>query len=71
MSRVERDPERGRAVLSTFVMTSQNRANARRQVIADHQWHTVQKEDRRNVELLEISKQILPLTKEVRALAER
>ena len=57
--------------LSTFVMISQNRADARRQVIADHQWKTVQEEDRQNVELLEISKQILALTKEVRALAER
>ena len=57
--------------LSTFVMVSQNRADARRQVIADHQWQTVQKEDRQNVELLEISEQILALTKEKRALAER
>ncbi len=57
--------------LSTFVMISQNRADARRQVIADQQWKTVQEEDRQNVELLEISKQILALTKEVRALAER
>jgi uncharacterized membrane protein len=57
--------------LSTFVMISQNRADARRQVIADHQWKTVQEEDRQNVELLDISKQILALTKEVRALADR
>jgi uncharacterized membrane protein len=57
--------------LSTFVMISQNRADARRQVIADQQWKTVQEEDRQNVELLDISKQILALTKEVRALAER
>jgi hypothetical protein len=57
--------------LSTFVMISQNRADARRQVIADQQWKTVQEEDRQNVELLDISKQILALTKEVRALADR
>jgi uncharacterized membrane protein len=56
--------------LSTFVMISQNRADARRQVIADEQWKTVQEEDRQNMELLDISKQILALTKEVRALAE-
>jgi uncharacterized membrane protein len=55
--------------LSTFVMISQNRADARRQVIADQQWKTVQVEDKQNVELLDISKQILTLTKEVRALA--
>jgi uncharacterized membrane protein len=57
--------------LSTFVMISQNRADARRQVLADHQWTTVQEEDRQNVELLDISRQILALTKEVRALADR
>jgi uncharacterized membrane protein len=56
--------------LSTFVMISQNRADARRQVIADQQWKTVQAEDTQNVELLDLSRQILTLTKEVRALAE-
>jgi uncharacterized membrane protein len=56
--------------LSTFVMISQNRADTRRQVIADEQWRMVQEEDQQNVELLDISKQILTLTKEVRALAE-
>jgi hypothetical protein len=55
--------------LSTFVMISQNRADARRQVIADQQWKTVQEEDKQNVELIDISKQILALTKEVRTLA--
>jgi len=55
--------------LSTFVMISQNRADAKRQVIADEQWKTVQKEDHQNKELLELSRQILTLTKEVRALA--
>jgi uncharacterized membrane protein len=48
--------------LSTFVMISQNRADAKRQVIADQQWQTVQEEDRQNVQLLELSKQILDLT---------
>ena len=33
--------------LSTFVMISQNRADAKRQVVADQQWRTVQEEDRR------------------------
>jgi uncharacterized membrane protein len=56
--------------LSTFVMISQNRADARRQVIADQQWQTVQEEDKQNVELIDISKQILALTKEVRSLAD-
>ncbi len=56
--------------LSTFVMISQNRADGRRQVIADAQWRVVQEEDKQNVELLDLSRQILTLTKEVRSLAE-
>ncbi|MEA2405782.1 MAG: hypothetical protein QOE08_2429 [Thermoleophilaceae bacterium] len=56
--------------LSTFVMISQNRADAKRQVIANHQWHTVQEEDRQNRELLRLSKEILSLTKEVRAYGD-
>src|SRR4051812_36101237 len=53
--------------LSTFVMISQNRADAKRQVIADEQWKTVQQEDHQNEELLDLSRQILVLTKEVRS----
>jgi uncharacterized membrane protein len=49
--------------LSTFVMISQNRADAKRQVIADEQWKTVKEEDDQNRELLKISNQILELTK--------
>ena len=45
--------------LSTFVMISQNRADAKRQAIADQQWQTVKEEDRQNEELLELSRQIL------------
>ena len=55
--------------LSTFVMISQNRADARRQVIADQQWKTVQEEDEQNRQLLVISQQILELTKAVHAYA--
>ena len=51
--------------LSTFVMISQNRADAKRQVIADQQWRTVQNENRQNEELLELSRQILDLTKAI------
>jgi len=56
--------------LSTFVMISQNRADAKRQVVADEQWRTVQEEDRQNKQLLDLSEQILALTKEVRSLAD-
>src|SRR5438046_7607685 len=54
--------------LSTFVLISQNRADDRRQVIADQHWKTVQEEDAQNVELLDLSKQILALTKEVHSI---
>jgi uncharacterized membrane protein len=57
--------------LSTFVMISQNRADAKREVVADQQWQTVQEEDRQNVELLKISHEILALTKAVHASAAR
>src|ERR1700751_2545695 len=53
--------------LSTFVMISQNRADSKRQVIADSQWKTVQQEGEQNQQLLDLSKQILQLTKEVRS----
>jgi uncharacterized membrane protein len=55
--------------LSTFVMISQNRADAKRQVLADHQWEFVQTEERQNEELLQLSKQILDLTTSIHDLA--
>jgi len=51
--------------LSTFVMISQNRADAKRQVLADEQWMTVKEEDTQNRELLDLSNQILELTKAI------
>jgi uncharacterized membrane protein len=53
--------------LSTFVMISQNRADAKRQMLADQQWQTVREEDRQNKRLLELSHQILDLTKAIHA----
>ena len=53
--------------LSTFVMISQNRADAKRQVVADQQWQTVREEDRQNQDLLALSNQILELTKAIHA----
>jgi uncharacterized membrane protein len=53
--------------LSTFVMISQNRADAKRQVLADEQWRTVQDEQRQNDVLLDVSKQILELTTQLQA----
>jgi uncharacterized membrane protein len=71
--------------LSTFVMISQNRAEAKRQVLADEQWRTVREEDgqnkqllalsteqdHQNNELLGLSNQILALTKEVHTFARQ
>jgi uncharacterized membrane protein len=51
--------------LSTFVMISQNRADAKRQVIANQQWQTVKEEDKQNEELIHLSNQILELTKAI------
>jgi uncharacterized membrane protein len=57
--------------LSTFVMISQNRADAKRQVVANLQWRTVQEEDSQNEQLLQLSKQILELTQEIHSIAHR
>ena len=51
--------------LSTFVMISQNRADVKRQVLADQQWQTVKEEDKQNEELLKLSNQILELTRSI------
>jgi CBS domain-containing protein len=48
--------------LATFVMISQNRADQKRQALADHQWEIVQYEEKQNEELLRMSQQILDLT---------
>jgi uncharacterized membrane protein len=54
--------------LSTFVLISQNRADAKRQVIAAQEWQTVKQEDTQNEELLDLSNQILELTKAIHAI---
>ncbi len=54
--------------LSTFVMISQNRADEKRQVLADNQWKIVQTEEAQNEQLIELSTQILELTKAIHAL---
>src|SRR6476620_9271617 len=53
--------------LSTFVMISQNRADEKRQVIADEAWRTVQQEEQQNERLLRLSNEILDLTKQIHA----
>ena len=51
--------------LSTFVMISQNRADARRQVFADNQYEMIQAEQKQNLELIEQGKRIEKLTQSV------
>ena len=53
--------------LSTFVMISENRADEKRQVIADEAWRTVQDESGQNERLLRLSTEILVLTQEIHA----
>jgi uncharacterized membrane protein len=45
--------------LSTFVLISQNRSDALRHVVADHQYRRIEQEERQNEELLRLSNEIL------------
>ena len=56
--------------LSTFVLISQNRADARRQVFSDSQYEMIQEEQKQNVELIEQGKRIEQLTQSVLALTQ-
>ena len=51
--------------LSTFVMISQNRADEKRTMLADNEWKIVQEEEAQNEKLIELSTQILDLTKAI------
>ena len=46
----------------------QNRIDGKRQVLADNQWAIVQTEETQNEQLIELSTQILELTKAIHAL---
>ena len=50
--------------LSTFVLISQNRADQRRQAIADQHWATMLEKTREGEELLRLSRQILEVVKQ-------
>ena len=56
--------------LSTFVMISQNRADARHQVFADSQYEMIQEEQKQNIELIEQGKRIEQLTQSVLSLTQ-
>jgi uncharacterized membrane protein len=57
--------------LSTFVMISQNRADEKRQVLADHQWELVQLEEQQNADLIGMSQKIFDLTTEIHDLTAK
>jgi uncharacterized membrane protein len=54
--------------LSTFVMISQNRADAKREVLSQHQWTVIQKEDEQNQHLLTLTQQIHDLSQRIHGL---
>jgi uncharacterized membrane protein len=54
--------------LSTFVMISQNRADAKREVLSDHQWQVIQKEDEQNQHLLTLTQRIHDLSTQIHGL---
>ena len=55
--------------LSTFLLISQNRADERRQVVADQQWESVQASQQQQDEVLRLSQEILEHTRAVHSLA--
>lgn len=57
--------------LSTFILISQNRADEKRQVVADQQWQLVQDEGKQNEELLRLSNQILDVTRTISTMTAR
>jgi uncharacterized membrane protein len=57
--------------LSTFVMISQNRADERRQILADNEWKLVQDEEKQNEDLLRVANQVLDLTRQVHDLTSQ
>ena len=56
--------------LSTFVMISQNRADARRQVFADQQYTMIEEEKKQNELMIEQNKRIEELDKSILALTQ-
>jgi len=54
--------------LSTFVMISQNRADARHEVLTQHQWLVIQKEDEQNQHLLTLTQRIHDLSQQIHGL---
>jgi uncharacterized membrane protein len=51
--------------LSTFILISQNRADEKRQVVADHQWETVEAREAQIEQLMSIATEMLQLTRDI------
>jgi uncharacterized membrane protein len=58
--------------LSTFILISQNRADEKRQVVADHQWEVVESRDAQIEQLMSLCNEMLQLTRDIneRTLAQ-
>jgi uncharacterized membrane protein len=56
--------------LSTFILISQNRADEKRQVVADHQWETVEAREAQIEQLMSIAAEMLQLTRAIFTAAE-
>lgn len=54
--------------LSTFVMISQNRQDDARRHLADQEWRMVQQEEQQNVQLIDLSSQILDVARAIHEL---
>ena len=57
--------------LSTFVMISQNRADAKREALSQHQWEVIQKEDEQNQHLLKLTQRIHDLSQQIHGLQQQ
>jgi uncharacterized membrane protein len=51
--------------LSTFILISQNRADEKRQVVADHQWEVVESRDAQIEQLMSLCNEMLQMTREI------
>ena len=51
--------------LSTFILISQNRADEKRQVVADHQWEIVESRDAQIEQLMSLCNEMLQMTREI------
>jgi uncharacterized membrane protein len=58
--------------LSTFILISQNRADEKRQVVADHQWEVVESRTAQIEQLMSLCSEMLQLTRDIneRTLAQ-